>query len=187
MNQELTAKQPRATKWTRVATGDRGGGLWERRGVRVISTLDWAKLPQRSDTGPQWHISVSNGGKYRPTPNEVARALRDFDMVDAEEDNHHPGVARHFWMPVDPAHRVDCECKDDEVEVVEADGYRWSNDASECRGCELERALPQRRCPLHRLPAQPPGVAPRADDDSARRSCTASDQEPGASSAEVGS
>ena len=144
----LEPKRPSASKWERISLGRFGQG-WERRGVVVMSTLDQAKLPQRDEIGPQWHISISNGGRYRPTQAEVDRALRDFDMVGAEEDNHHPGIARHFWMPVDPAFRVPCECKEDEVEVVDADGYRWSNDASECRGCEIARAIPWRTCPLH--------------------------------------
>lgn len=25
--------------------------------------------------------------------------------------NHEPGNAKHFWCPVDPSRRVDCECK----------------------------------------------------------------------------
>ncbi len=73
-------------------------------------------------------------------------------MVGAEEDNHHPGNARHFWRPLDPSHRVDCECKEDEVLVTDADGYRWTNpqDGEPCRGCDFE-SLTGKPCPLHTM------------------------------------
>lgn len=123
--------------------------LWTRGRVRVFSSVDLAELPDRSGIGPQWHISVS---RYpdRASHAEVQRALRDFGMLEAEQDNHEPGSAKHFWLPVDQAHRVDCECKEDEVQVVEPDGHVWSNphDPSECRGCVMQRAR-GRACPLH--------------------------------------
>jgi hypothetical protein len=147
-----SAKKPIATKWTEIDRLDKNamrGAVYERKGIRVVSTLDYAKLPQSEDTGPQWHISVSNSGRFRPTQDEVNRALRDFEMVGAEIDNHHPGVAQHFWMPVDPKHRVDCECKDDEIVVIEPDGYTWSNDPNECRGCEIAKKIPGRKCTVH--------------------------------------
>lgn len=125
------------------------GAVYERGPLRVITTLEMAELPDGAGVGPQWHVSVSRAGK-RPRPADVERVLRVFDLLGAEEDNHHPGIARHFWMPVDPAHRVDCECKVDEVMVVEPDGYRWSNARAEsgCRGCEYERLIGQ-PCRLH--------------------------------------
>ena len=68
-------------------------------------------------------------GERRATDEEVARILREFDMVGAEEDNHHPGLARHFWRLCElrPGEVVGmCECKEGETQVVEADGYVWS-------------------------------------------------------------
>jgi hypothetical protein len=133
---------------------DRGivqtGSAWSFGPIRVISTLTMAELPDGSkEIGPQWHISITDKGR-RPSPKQVRRALRAFDMVDAEEDNHHPGYARHFWLPVDLARRVDCECKAEEVTIVEADGYRFTNphDPAECRGCDFQR-LTGKPCPLH--------------------------------------
>jgi hypothetical protein len=70
-------------------------------------------------------------------------------MEGSEEDNHHPGIARHFWMVVDPARRVDCECKVGETVVKEPDGYKWSNDPGACRGCDYARTFPGHPCPLH--------------------------------------
>lgn len=123
--------------------------LWTRGRLRVMSSLDIAELPDKSGIGPQWHVSVS---RYpdRASKAEVQRALRDFDMIGAEQDNHEPGCAKHFWLPVDAAHRVECECKQDEAQVVEQDGHVWSNalEPGECRGCVLERAA-GRPCPLH--------------------------------------
>lgn len=127
------------------------GSAWLRGKVVVISTLDMAQLPDGAGVGPQWHISVSRGRLGRAKPEEVAKARRAFGMLDAEEDNHHPGVARHFWLPVDPAHRVACECKADETQVREADGYTWSQAADHCRGCELA-ARTGRPCSLHPAP-----------------------------------
>ena len=71
-------------------------------------------------------------------------------MVGTEEDNHHPGNARHFWLPLDPTKRVDCECKSDEAVITEPDGYQWTNphNESECRGC-ASASLYGRPCPLH--------------------------------------
>ena len=124
---------------------------WQRGNVVVISALENAEAPDgRGDTIPQWHVSVSERGE-RPSARGLARALGDFGMVGTEEDNHHPGIARHFWLPIDSARRVDCQCKTDEVVVREADGYTWTNPKSgeaECRGCELERLL-AKPCPIH--------------------------------------
>lgn len=140
--------------------------VYERAGspgrLRVLSALALAKAPSGDDTILQWHLSVSrpprsaDGRGRRPDDAELRRVRLAFDLVDAEEDNHHPGIARHLWLPVDPARRVGCECKADEVVVVEPDGYAWTNpvdaDPSVCRACEIARLLPSSlvdRCPVH--------------------------------------
>jgi hypothetical protein len=142
-------------EWTEVASPVRDPNnlacsAWVSGHVAVISSLTMAEMPDgRGDVGPQWHISITRK-RRRPHDTDVRRALRAFRMVGAEEDNHHPGNARHFWLPVDPSRRVDCECKTDEATIVEADGYRYTNphDPAECRGCELQ-ALIGKACPLH--------------------------------------
>jgi hypothetical protein len=141
----VTPKAPTSVRWQRVASVS-CGEIWQSGPLRVISALDIANLP-KGGVGPQWHISVTRNGK-RASDLELRRALRAFDMVGAEEDNHHPGNARHFFMPVDPAERVECECKTTEETVVERDGYRWSNSPVQCRGCEWERLF-GRTCRLH--------------------------------------
>lgn len=158
---KLEARYPIGSGWQRVRASiqrdanvvDRG--VWCDGRATVISDLTMADLPDGSGVGPQWHVSVAGrtkgGAAKRPKPHVVRSALRAFRMTEAEEDNHHPGNARHFWLPMDPQHRVDCECKTDEAVIVDADGYAWTNPhegAGECRGCELER-LTGKRCPLH--------------------------------------
>lgn len=140
--------------WNRVVPGhQRGSGelatsTWSWGRLVVISALIMAELPDGSGVGPQWHISVAIKNK-RPKGTDLRRALRAFGMVRAEEDNHHPGNARHFFMPVDPAKRVDCECKAEDVTMVDADGYRWTNPVDgECRGCEIQ-PVTGRPCPVH--------------------------------------
>jgi hypothetical protein len=100
--------------------------VWSRGNLIVISDLVMAKLPQREDVGAQWHVSLAIAGhERRATDDELARVRIAFGMVDAEEDNHEPGRARHLWMPVLPEHRVPCECAEDETTIVEDDGHRW--------------------------------------------------------------
>jgi hypothetical protein len=123
---------------------------WQSGPIRVISSLTRADAPDGSGPTMQWHVSVSNNGK-RPKPHHLRRALRAFSLVGSEEDNHHPGNARHFWLPLDPSKRVDCECKTDEVVVVDPDGYKWTNphEAAKCRGFEFAREPHGRPCPIH--------------------------------------
>ncbi len=114
----------------------------------VISNLLDMEAPDGSgDSIAQWHVSVSDYG-HRPSPKLIEQVRRDFGMQQAEIDNHHPGVAVHLMLVVDPARRVDCECKVGEQIVTEPDGYQWSNDTKECRGCSYERTF-GRPCPLH--------------------------------------
>lgn len=123
---------------------------WQRGLVTVISTLVDAELPG-GGVGRTWNASVTRQ-KKRPKPGDVQRFRIDFDMLQAEEDNHHPGNAKHFFLPVDPALRGICECKTDEVVHVEPDGYTWTNprenDPEGCRGCESAR-ITRRPCPIH--------------------------------------
>lgn len=159
-------KRPPKYRWTIHDTDFRGpngeeipsivaGVACFRGRVMVISTLDLAELPDGSGMGPQWHVSVSFGanGTRRLTDDELKPVLRDFGMTEAEEDNHEPGRARHFWLPVDPEHRVDCECKTTEQVHTEADGHRWSNPRNatpeNCNACRVAAMGIGLACPLH--------------------------------------
>lgn len=156
----IRERRPSGHEWSRVAVSPTGS-TWRSGPITVVSTLDLAELPDRAGAGLQWHVSITRGGR-RPHATDVRRALRAFRMVGAEEDNHHPGAARHFWIVVDRAHRVECECKEDEVTVVEPDGYRWQNpeDAAECRGCEWQ-LITGKPCSIHGAAAPSPVSSPR--------------------------
>lgn len=73
---------------------------------------------------PQLHVSISDGGQ-RATDDVVRAALADFGFEGAEEDNHQPGIARHFWLVEGLGVQPDCECKKVEETIVEPDGFRW--------------------------------------------------------------
>lgn len=95
----------------------------------VVSSAPVAEF--RGELRPQWQVSASKvfvgGHERRPTDDEVAFVLREFRIVGAEEDNHMPGLARHFWMLCDlaPGDEMGCECKEGEETVVEPDGFKW--------------------------------------------------------------
>ena len=143
--------------------GARSASVWRCGALRVLSALE--DIDPEEDGLPQvptWHVSASalritRRSVRRPTDEEMARVRRDFAMTQAEEDNHQPGNARNLWLVMDPALRKDCECKVDEVVVIDpADGFQWQNakSPSDCRGCELRRLL-GRPCPLHAEQATP--------------------------------
>jgi hypothetical protein len=115
--------------------------------ILAVSSIQTCEMPDGKGLGQQWLVSVSAMGK-RPKDHHVRRALRAFGMVGAENDTHHPGNAKHFWLPVDPARRVDCQCKTDEDVIVDGT-YAWTNPKDgPCRGCEIA-PLMKRPCPIH--------------------------------------
>lgn len=130
----MTLAPKRPAGW---ATWDRRADLyqdgrtierWTRGRLLVCSSIQIAEF--RGEERWQWLVSVSAGG-HRATDDEVSKALKAFDMANAEEDNHFPGRARSFFRlcdarPEDPA---ECECKEGETTVVEADGFRWQRTA----------------------------------------------------------
>jgi hypothetical protein len=129
-------KRPRGSAWIEIETPETlilrlnpiAMSTWVRPGFRIISGLELAEAPHGKDRSiPQWHMSIAriSSARTRARDHDVQRFLVAFAMQGAEEDNHEPGLARHFWMPVDPTERVDCECKADEVTTIEPDGHRW--------------------------------------------------------------
>jgi len=124
---------------------------WQRGSIIVISSIASMDLPGGGE-GPTWLISVTRYGK-RPKRADVELALAAFGMTGAEEDNHTPGRSRAFFLPADPAFRGICECKTTEDQIVDRDGYTWSNPKDDavdgCRGCLLAATVPGRRCPIH--------------------------------------
>lgn len=125
-------------------------------GLLAVSSHELAQLPGSGDpplVGPSWLVSVSRsvGGleaRCRVTDDDVARVVECFAMPAFDEDNHHPGLARHLWCPVDAAYQQACECKLTERTIVDGD-YAWTTDTDgPCRGCEY-RELSGLPCPLH--------------------------------------
>lgn len=151
MNLVATHPTPRLPGWTELrpwtGPGVLAGAVYARGGLLVISTLVIAEYPDGDGTGPQHHVSVSCRGR-RPSRRELGVALAQFGMRGTEEDNHHPGIARHFWRPLDPAHRVACQCKTEEATIRDG-AYMWTNPVDgPCRGCEYA-IMSGRPCPLH--------------------------------------
>lgn len=157
-----------------------GLSIWMRRRILAISTCVTAAAPDGSgDAIPQWHISFTNEGR-RCTDEEVRQSLAAFRLTGADEDNHEPGMARHYWMPLDPARRTDCECKTTEKTVTLPDGHRWTTpvDDRECYGCkhevEMFAAGIKRPCPIHAL--QGAAVAQQARIDAGHATAPADDR-----------
>lgn len=159
MAEPAREKRPAGLEWTeqRVPPQTWAGrpkpaaiSAWTCGPIFVLSELSLhMEAPDGNGTTPQWLVTISAKGQ-RPTPKQTRKALRAFGMTEAEEDNHAPGITRGFFLVVDPARRVACQCKTDETVVVEPDGYRWSKDLSgkPCQGCEVGR-LAGMPCPEH--------------------------------------
>ncbi len=116
----------RATGRVQAMTGT-ATMVWVGHGLAVISDAINAEYQRLAC--PHNHISVSVPGESRRATDVEMEVVREaFDMVDAEEDNHSPGVARHLFLPLHlPRGTVGiCDCKSDETVVVEPDGYQWS-------------------------------------------------------------
>lgn len=105
-------------RWYRLnGMGDCPVDAWVYRGIAVVSSVD-----RIHHDGPTWHLSVTEKGA-RPGRRAMALVRRDFGMTEAEEDNHAPGMTlRDLWMPVDPAQRNPCPCKETEEPVIEMAG-----------------------------------------------------------------
>lgn len=72
----------------------------------------------------EWLLSFSSMGNSRLSNQDISRCLKDFEAEYFEEDNHERGIARKFWLAVDPQYRKPCPCKD---EIVLTEGeYQYS-------------------------------------------------------------
>ncbi|MDQ2729268.1 MAG: hypothetical protein M3Y91_15730 [Actinomycetota bacterium] len=108
-----------------------GTTVWTGHGLAVIS--DASEMEFRALRVPTNHVSVAASGlDRRPSDAEMATVRADFDLLDAEEDNHSPGVARNLFLPLHLPRGTQgiCDCKTDETVVVESDGYRWSQSSA---------------------------------------------------------
>lgn len=92
-------------------------------GFFAISAVE---APEPERVGAEYHISISKAGG-RCTPEEALWVLLEFGIPEAEEDNHHSGIARQFWRPcADKEVGNECPCKEEETAIVEDGGaYIW--------------------------------------------------------------
>jgi hypothetical protein len=137
-----------------------------RRALYVISSSAPMDAPDGSGPTPTWHISVSRqvvgGDRPNPTDDQMRHVLDTWEIDEYEEDNHSPGLARHLFIPHDPALRGLCECKLNEPQAVTLDGVEWSNAApdGECAGCQIAAMPNGRPCQIHSLIGTTPEVTP---------------------------
>lgn len=128
----------RAEKIPRVGSGWEFGGYImgdkaayrHASGMIVLAEFTMMSVDGMEDIATMQHlVSLSVPYGRRPNDRELRMVRRDFDMADAEEDNHEPGRARKLFLIADPELRAKhaiCACKDTEIQHVEPDGYRWS-------------------------------------------------------------
>lgn len=100
--------------------------------LNVISAVEVADDGDGIDKGPEYHISISlqafDGSTARCSRADAIWVLGQFDLLEAEEDNHVPnGLVRNFWRPVtDKLVGLECACKDAEPAMVEDKGdFIW--------------------------------------------------------------
>jgi hypothetical protein len=96
---------------------------------KLMVLSGYGDMEYRGLVVPQFHVSVSVPSEdRRATDDEIEAVRRDFDMEDAEEDNHQPGRIRNLFRPVHlPKGTVGmCDCKENEEVVTEPDGFEWS-------------------------------------------------------------
>ena len=98
-------------------------------GIQVISAVEVAKpQPGEGELGPEYHISISSFDGTRCTTAQAMWLLHQFDLDDANEDNHVPsGFVRNFWRPVnDSLSGYECTCADKEPKIIEdKDDFIW--------------------------------------------------------------
>lgn len=120
---------PRGLGWQRIGrlptAPDEPTDAWQNGKLRAISSWCMSEHAASRLVVPFYHVSFTENGA-RPGDDAVRAGLADFGMEDADEDNHFPGRARHFWLLVGaPRREQACECKRTEETVTEPDGYQW--------------------------------------------------------------
>lgn len=112
------------SNWTMVLNSD-NFTAWQHK-INDICALSSIIYVKEEHLPPHWEwlISFSIMGKKRVPKEMIEWCLRQFDAAEFEQDNHEPGIARKFFMAVDPEFRVPCPCKD---EILIKDGdYEYS-------------------------------------------------------------
>lgn len=121
------ARAPSDPRWRPIPSPIPTARAFLRDRVLALSEVAPMSAPDGSgDVLRTWLVSVSEGGRWTPSNETMARVRRDFAMEEAEEDNHEPGLARKLFLVVEPGRRVACECKETERVIVRGDGYRYT-------------------------------------------------------------
>lgn len=136
----INPKRPNNAAWVRCPPPPKWASLgfpaesWAHPDSRlcVISAVEVAMDADGIDRGPEYHISMSlqslQGDIERCTSADALWILAQFDVLDAEEDNHvHGGKVRNWWRPVaDRLVGLKCGCKEAEPAMRENKGdYVW--------------------------------------------------------------
>jgi len=134
----IKPKRPTAPGWRRIrdvahmpiAAMGYPFEVWahDANGPGVISAVEVAaEQAGMQPLGPAYHLSVSAFGQ-RCSSADAVWVLGQFDLVDAEEDNHVPnGKVRNFWRYVaDHLSGIKCPCVEVEPAIVEDKGdFVW--------------------------------------------------------------
>lgn len=133
----IKPKRPVASGWRQIVgvslpmdSLDVAYEVWahDATGLGVISAVEVAsEKPGMPALGPAYHLSVSAFGN-RCSSADALWVLAQFDLYDAQEDNHVPsGKVRHFWRYVaDNLSGYKCSCVDDEPAILEDKGdFLW--------------------------------------------------------------
>lgn len=125
-------KRPGAGAWVRNGTGQKPPGargtlpeIYDHvSGMRALTAVEHVQVDaERAQL--EYHVSFSCAGR-RASREQVRQALSDFGMAGALEDNHVPGgIARNFWLPIDPKVDAGCYCETTEKPHDEGEGYVW--------------------------------------------------------------
>lgn len=143
---KMKALRPRGRGWRRGPNIRPDGRAlvtsWEHDelGVRVLSSAATHRSEVTHRVILTYHlsaVSIERGALARPSDVQLLSMLEAFaprgadgELAWWEEDNHHPGNARHVFVPTGGSgERAACPCKDEEL-VVESDGYTYSFDGA---------------------------------------------------------
>ncbi|MEH6476671.1 MAG: hypothetical protein V7727_13345 [Sneathiella sp.] len=132
--QQPASMRPLGDGWHFVGFCQAGMAWQNSRGVAAISSTVWVNDKDEPRLHWEWLVSFSMAGKRRLTIAEMTKAVADWGVQEFEEDNHEPGIARKYWLAIDPQFRKPCPCKDETI-IVEGD-YQYSvqsNDLSNGR------------------------------------------------------
>ena len=118
------SRAPQGDGWTFLQFAAAGMAWQHRSGICAISSTIWVNDEHEPELHWEWLVSFSVMGQSRVSDKRLKWVLKAWGMEEFEEDNHELGIARKFWLAIEPRFRKPCPCKD---EIILTDGeYRWS-------------------------------------------------------------